>query len=227
MHLAQRVSHVRLLLVTLNDPYPTPRSALRPDAGPAASRYVPCETCKRRGWVRQRAGMTLCLICDGRGWRYRERDDTPWDAYVGLPVDEAVQLPVEPSGVRLEADGEERYGWERQRESYDRHGSYQELRRALGRLEIRRPRRAHLVRVVLVEHEPRAVTPRDVREIDLGVVGLALDMRRVRVPRWLLEERAEDRRASIAALAAEGLRAGEIARKLGIPKRVVRRRLAA
>lgn len=226
MHLAQRVSHVRLLLVTLNDPYPTPHGALRSDPGPAASRYVPCLTCRRRGWIKQRGGVTLCLVCDGRGWKVREHDEEAWDAYVNLPLAEAVQLPVEPSAPATpEIEREHTYGWERQRQSYDRYGSYAELRRALERLEARTPPRARLVRSVLVDGETRQLSANDLLEIDLGVIAIALAMRRVRVPRWLLEEHAADRRETIETLAAQGLRAGEIARKLGIQKRVVRRRL--
>src|SRR5262245_44112657 len=47
--LPERVVRVRLLLETLNDPYPTPRSALATEAGPAPSAYVPCEACQGRG----------------------------------------------------------------------------------------------------------------------------------------------------------------------------------
>src|SRR5215467_4876054 len=92
--LADRVQRVRLLLDTLDDPYPQPSTALRPDSGPAASAYVPCETCRRAGEVRVRGGWQLCLLCDGRGWRRRQAGDPEWDAYVELPVVEAAALPV-------------------------------------------------------------------------------------------------------------------------------------
>lgn len=239
--LAERVAHVRLLLITLNDPYPTPRGILTPDSGPAASRYVPCVTCHRRGEVRVRRGWVLCLICDGYGWKRRVQGEPEWDAYVELPVEEAVTMPVMPSApspqaqaaARRAAEEERRgqyrllaFGWERAIQAHDRHGSYRELRRRLDWLRERRPRRYSLIRSVLVDHEPRRVSVQDTLEIDLGVLALALRMRTVRVPPWIIERSAAaDRRETVAALATEGYSAGEIARRLGIPKETVRRRL--
>jgi hypothetical protein len=79
MQIEERVQRVVILLESLNDPYPTPRIALVPDSGPAPSRYVPCETCSRRGEVRVRGGWQLCLLCDGRGEKKRENEPA-WDA---------------------------------------------------------------------------------------------------------------------------------------------------
>jgi type IV secretory pathway VirB10-like protein len=93
--LAERVQRVRTLLETLEDPYPRPRNSLRPDSGPAASRYVPCDTCRRSGWIKRRRVLVLCLACDGQGWRRRQAGEQEWDSYLALPVTEAVQLPVE------------------------------------------------------------------------------------------------------------------------------------
>jgi hypothetical protein len=225
--LADRVQRVRLLLDTLNDPYPVPGVALRPESGPAPSAYVPCETCRRQGEVRVRGGFQLCLLCDGRGWRRRENDEEPWDAYVELPLAQANELPVPiapksepPPGV------EESYAWERDRARYDRHGSYAELRTQLSRLSLVRRRRYWLVRSVLVEHEPIQLDRRGYVEIDLGVVQLALWMRSVKVPGWLIERtRASENAETLAELASIGLSAGEIARALGLPKEAVVRKL--
>ena len=226
--LAERVQRVRLLLDTLNDPYPSLGAAIRPDSGPAPSRYVPCETCRRAGEVRVRGGYQLCLLCDGRGWRRRQAGDPEWDAYVELPVVEAAALPVPiaprapmPMGV------EESYAWERDRRRYDRHGSYQELRTQLDRLGLVRPRRYWLVRTVLVEHQGVNLdSPAAQLQLDLGVVQLALWMRVLKVPGWLIERtKADERRETLDELAAAGLRAGEIARLLGVPKETVVRRL--
>lgn len=237
--LAERTQRVRLLLETLNDPYPTPRGALRSDAGPAPSKYVPCQTCRRTGWVKQRRRYVLCLLCDGRGWKRRTAGDIPWDAYLEMPLAEAADLPREATPVSLrrvdeevaEAEGRyERlsYAWERLQAAYERHGSYAEIRRQLVWLEQVEPRRHKLVRAVLVDHEPRRLEARLERELDLGVLQIALRMKSVRVPPWLIERSAAaERRATIADLAAQGLRAGEIARVLGLPKKVVRRRLGA
>lgn len=225
--LAERVERVRLLLATLHDPYPQPRSALVPDAGPAPSRYVPCESCLRRGEVRVRSGWMLCLVCDGRGWKRRE-DEPEWDAYLELPLVEAAQLPRPTVGRRpldpeLEA---ETYGWERLLASYDKHGSYAAIRQGLSWLSEVNPNRFQLVsRVHVLRHELE-LSPAAALELELGVVMLTLRVGRVRVPPWLIERTAADeRRASVLALAADGYTPGQIARRLGLPKRVVQRKL--
>jgi hypothetical protein len=227
VELDKKVEGVRLLLGSLNDPYPTLRSALRPDSGPAASKYLPCETCHGTGAARARSGFVFCLLCDGTGQRRRRHGDPKWDAYLHLPLEDAASLPREPSVRRArepEPPGEEAYGWERQLRIQDRQGSYPELRRHLDWLRGDRPRRHYLIQVVLIEQLPREVTDRAQLEIDLGVVSLALRMRSVRVPRWLRETvpRPVD---TVAALAASGLQAGEIARMLGMTKKAVRRQL--
>ena len=241
MDLPERVAHVRLLLLTLNDPYPTPRGVLDSDSGPAASRYVPCETCRRRGWLRVRRGWILCLVCDGEGWKRRTATEPEWDSYVEMPVEEAVTLPVMPSeptqesvrAARTAMEEERRgnyrllaFGWERAVQAHERHGSYRELRRRLDWLREHRPRRYSLVRAVLIDQEPRALSAADLRDVELGVLALALRMRSVRVPPWIIERSAAaTRRESLASLAAEGYSAGEIARRLGITKETARRRL--
>jgi hypothetical protein len=225
--LQDRVARVRLLLETLNDPYPTPQGALRSDSGPAASRYVPCETCRTRGRVRSRSAFILCLICDGVGWRPREPRDVEWDAYVGLPVEEAAQLSVMGLGSRTaEPEQDPPYFWERLRSSYDRHGSYKEVRLRLDQLSRVQPRRYRLVRAVLVDKEPRRLTEPDEVHLALGVVEIALRMRSVRVPPWIIERSAAaERRSTVEALAADGYSAGEIARRTGLTKEAVRRRM--
>lgn len=226
--LAERVLRVRLLLETLNDPYPTPRGALVTDPGPGPSRYVPCETCGRRGEVRVRSGWLLCLVCDGRGWKRREREPE-WDAYVELPVVEAATLPRElgkPTPVP-EHVHEETYGWERLRRTYDRHGSYRAVRAQLDWLSLEAPLRHRLVQTVIVDHEPRVLTPESGTQLHLGVLMITQRMpRTVRVPPWLLEKSAAaEKRTTIEALAADGFTAGEIARRLGVTKESVRRKL--
>jgi len=224
--LAERVQRVRLLLDTLNDPYPTPRGALSPDAGPSPSRYVPCESCRSQGELRVRGGWQMCLLCDGLGWKRREREP-PWDSYLEMPLADAAALPQAIVALPTLVEAVESFTWERLRARYDRHGSYAELRRQLDRLSLIQPRRARLVRTVLVDHEPRALDRGAALDLDLGVVMIALAMRTVRVPGWLIERTAAEKRIeTIAGLAAIGLGPGEIARRLGIPKRTVRKRLA-
>lgn len=226
--LPERVMRVRLLLETLNDPYPTPRGALVSDPGPAPSRYVPCETCLRRGEVRTRGGWLLCLVCDGRGWKRREGEPA-WDAYVELPLVDAAELPREP-GTKLSLPDhvhEETYGWERLRRTYDRHGSYKAIRIQLDWLSLAAPLRHRLVRTVIVDHEPRVISARMGTELHLGVLMITRRMPgTVRVPPWLLEKStAAEKRNTIEALAADGYTAGQIAQRLGVTKESVRRKL--
>lgn len=226
MELVKRVEGVRLLLGSLNEPYPSLRGVLRPDSGPAPSRYVPCETCRSTGRVRGRGGYLFCLVCDGTGRKRREAGERKWDAYLGMPLEEAAQLPRElDAGKRRTPDPgeEESYGWERARRMQDRQGSYAELRLHLEWLRFAQPRRHHLVHVVLVEQLPRQVSPQAQLEVDLGVLSLALRMKNVRVPRWLREPTL--RIETVATLAAAGLQAGEIARALGMTKKAARRQL--
>jgi len=222
--LADRVQRTRLLLDTLNDPYPTPRSLLEPDAGPAASRYVPCDTCRRQGWIRKRRVEVLCLACDGRGWRRRAHDDEPWDAYLEMTLADAADLPREP-GRKTPVTTDDAYGWERLQRAYNRHGSYDELRRQLGRLARTHPGRHGLVVAVLVEHEPRRLDASTALHLELGVVTIAIRMRTVRVPSWLWERSAAAENRSVEALAALGWKPGRIAQTLGLPRERVKRTL--
>lgn len=214
MQLEERVARVGLLLASLDDAYPRPQGALKTDPGPSPSRYVPCETCRQRGEVRAAGGWKACLVCDGSGWK-RRTDEQPYDAYIGLPIEVALELPTELPRVVPEVVAVETYGWERARARQDQLGSYAELRRQLDWLSIVNPRRCHLVLV-----------RRDHPEAQLGVVAIALRMRRVKVPYWLLERDESHRRNdTIDDLAAAGMRAGEIARRLGMTKAAVRRKL--
>jgi DNA-directed RNA polymerase specialized sigma24 family protein len=100
------------------------------------------------------------------------------------------------------------------------------MRGALDWLSLQHPRRYRLVRTVLVDHEPRALDEHAHVDLDLGVLMIALRVRTVRVPPWLMERTAADeRRDAIVELAAIGLTAGEIARRTGIPRGTVRKRL--
>lgn len=222
--LERRVERVRLLLRSLNDPYPTPQGALSPDAGPAASRYVPCETCRRSGVVRARGGWLLCLVCDGTGLK-RRSDEPEYDLYLELPLEEALRLPstAAPRSRSSAESGEDRFGWERALEAHERHGSYGELRRVLEWLAEANPRRYRLVRVALIDQTGVTLSTVAQREVDLGVISIALKMRRVKVPYWLREPGHEPE--TVGSLAAAGMQAGEIARKLGMSKRAVRRKL--
>jgi hypothetical protein len=227
-NLLDRVERTRLLLTTMNDWLPTPQGALRSDSGPAASRYVPCETCRATGWIRVRRGRLLCLVCDGQGWKRREPGEVEWDAYTGLPVEQAASLPsMAVAPRRQENDAvEEAYAWERARQSQDRHGSYKEVRIRLGQLADVHRRRHRLVVVALVDKEPVSLSPWDDTEVTLGVTWIALRMRSIRVPGWIMERSAAaEKRDSIEGLVQDGYSAGEIARRTGMTKEAVRRRI--
>lgn len=224
LSLAERAQRVYLLLDTLNDPYPTPRGSIEPGSGPAPSRYVPCETCRRRGEVRLRGGWVLCLVCDGTGWKRRE-NEPPWDAYIELPLVEANELPRATSPPRVTiADGES-FAWELVRARYDRHGSYREVRRQLDWLSLVHPRRYLLVRRVVVDHEPRKLDVQAGHELRAGVVMIARRMPSVRVPGWLIERGNAQENRTIEALAAAGMTPGQIARELGLTRESVKRKL--
>jgi len=224
--LAVRVERVGLLLATMNDPYPRPRGALDTQSGPSASRYLPCETCRASGWVHRRGGWVLCLVCDGRAWK-RRQDEPQWDAYLEMPLEDAVGLPTAPPARQVDpALDASSFAWERVRATYDRHGSYRELRLWLEWLADAAPWRYRLVRTVLVDGDDLELDAAGERELRLGVLMIAVRMRTVRVPKWLLEREASNgRNQTIQSLAAEGRTAGEIARKLGIPKSTVRKYL--
>lgn len=239
--LADRVLRVRLLCDTVNDPYPVPRAAVETPSGPSPSRYVPCETCKGRGRIKLRSGTALCLVCDGLGERRRVAGDDEWDAYIGLPVVEAAQLPVEPSvttvGLLARREEEQReregdfsrsaYGWERALRLRDRHGSYRELGRALGVERVKDPRRHLLIQRVLIDHEPIVLSPAASTLLDIGVLSLAVTMRGpIRVPTWVMEQAKADRvERYVLDLVREGLPVREIARRTNLTPGAVRRRI--
>ena len=225
LSLAERAQRVWLLLDTLNDPYPTPRGSIEPGSGPSPSRYVPCETCRRRGEVRVRGGWGLCLVCDGSGWKRRGASEAPWDAYIGLPLEEASQLPRSLPSPYVASREPEWPPWAALAGRYDRHGSYRELRRHLDWLSLAHPSRYLLVRRVLVDHEPRTLQKASGRELRIGVVLIARRMRTVRVPAWLIERGNAEQNRTVEALAASGMKPGAIARELGLSTEAVKRKL--
>ena len=167
------------------------------------------------------------MVCDGRGWRRRAAGDVLWDAYVELPVEQAASMPSMPNGRGPEPDVvEESYSWERARQTHDRHGSYKEVRIRLDALSRVHVVRYRLVRTVVVDKEPVSLSPWYDTEVTLGVVWIAIRMRSIRVPPWIMERSlAAERRETVAALAADGYSAGEIARRTGMTKEAVKRKI--
>jgi len=170
----------------------------------------------------------MCLVCDGRGEKRRERHEEPWDAYVGMSVAEANELPREPPLSPRFPDEvyEQTFTWERVCQVYDRHGSYRQVRTQLDWLSVAAPVRYWLVRSVVVEHQPRELDAEMRAQLELGILMIARRIPNPRVPPWLLERSvAVTVRDSIGRLAADGFTAGEIAKRIGLPKEAVRRKL--
>jgi DNA-directed RNA polymerase specialized sigma24 family protein len=132
-----------------------------------------------------------------------------------------------PVAQRRDSDVvDDAYPWERARKAHDRHGSYKEVRIRLDQLGDVHRRRHRLVVVVLVDKEPMSLTASAAAELDLGVTWIALRMRSVRVPPWIMERSAAaEKRETVEALIADGYSAGEIARRTGMTKESVRRRI--
>lgn len=251
----ERVQAVQILLTSVLDYLPTPvtstgliaRSSL---PGPAPGKRVPCGHCRRTGMLvyRNRTQRT-CLVCDGTGWRRRRGSrnpshpeyEQPFDEYTGMPIEEEAQHPAAMSSSTRDLvldqldhaselregriDGE-RYGWERERASYDRQGSYRELRRVLALLHVEWPiGYEQIFRFYLrgLVFQPSLF---DRQLCDIAEEWVAREMRwAIRIPPWLQERAGKDRQVSVADLAKEGLTPGAIARRLRIPKAKVKRML--
>lgn len=229
------MENVRILLRTLNDIYPSPRSA-SPEtiSGPAPGHTVPCSDCLRSGRVfNSETGWKLCPVCDGRGWRRRHRGEPAFDEYTGETVLEAKRNPnpivgdVAPA-LGLDAVEVGPYAWERARAARDKSCSYPELERALSKLQIEAPNARHLITMIYFSGLDVRLTP-VVRLAEGEVVAwLAREMRgRIRIPRAEYEEQQERRRKRVMALHWEGLEDREIARALGVSMRYVDRIISA
>lgn len=240
----QRERNVRALLETINDPYQLPRH--QPvDSGPAASKRVPCETCLRTGWVTDSSRVWPCGGCGGRGWRRRRKGDQEWDEYLNMPVATA---GLKPPAREFKLDEDIRRLWfeiqklERvdepdnddllkalsSKDWLEKRGSYRELRRALAVLERRSPCVWGAVQRVYLRNVDTRSSRRFRLLEEIGVAFLAQEMRGpIRIPHAYQVDEAQRRVKGVVELAGEGMKAGEIARRLMIPKRKVQRILAA
>jgi len=242
--LEQRMRQVRVLLDTRFDYLPSVHvTDLGDRPGPAASKRVPCTYCDRTGLT----GSRHCPVCGGVGWRRRRPDDEEWDEYTETPLADA-QLGV--SGLpsvgeeiqrlttsidRIQADldaragvfdNAEQYGWEKARRSYYRNGSYAELERSLETMARALP---HL-HAVLLKTTARALPARPpAREpvaVEIGVAYVAVEMRGpIRVPKWITYERSVKQAPTVKQLAMEGMKAPQIAKRLGLSKSKVKHML--
>jgi len=171
-------------------------------------------------------------MCDGMGWRPRSRHDEPWDAYLELPVAEALELrPTDQGGASrvTEKERSEAYGWERMRLAMRKAGSYDQLERALERMRVVFPSGYRAV-------SRRYLWGLDV-EVDRGLevralIWLSHNMTSVRVPAWLSSSSSSSRngasaRDEVLRLREVGMGAGKIARRLNMPKNRVKKILRA
>lgn len=230
----------------MDDYLPGPSSMAPQDLpGPAASSRRPCDDCRGRGNL---PSGHRCPVCEGEGWRkatVREQRRDGWDEYVEAPVAEAVQPQLsagtdraaeirrlDASIARIQRTLDQKAGrdvvlpfqWEALQAHYERSGSYAELRRALGVLRAKAPdvyaavRRRYVIQIVEPTRHDRALEA-------VGVAFLASEMKHIRVPAWLEQEEGRRRNETIESLAAQGMTAGAIGRRLKLPKDRVRQAL--
>jgi len=145
----------------------------------------------------------------------------PVDAILARLADEQAEREGRLAGLA--------YGWERARAAHERRGSYRELRRSLEELHGERPGWHRLVLAKLVYQEPRLYTETAELAVALGVGWIAREMRGpVRVPHWVMERaRADAARDSILVLSRDGMSPAQIASRLGMSRKSVKRRLRA
>lgn len=222
-----KARRVRLLLESWFDYLPSPPHVqLKAPSGPVASKYVPCEPCARQGYIVYKGQRRLCFTCNGTGTRRRRVRDEEWCAYTELPLAEARALQQSAVVTRTssvtDVEREQAFAWERRKASYRRHGSYDELERALDRMRVGFPtgfyaltRRYQWGVSVDEELEKRAI------------YWLAAQMHSIRVPRWVKDTSPVHPRELVLDLASRGLGAGQIAKRLQIPKNAVKRILRA
>jgi len=226
----ERLEAIVLLLETMYDYIPRARGvdtgAL---PGPAASRRVRDETTGE--------------------WRTRRHGEPAWDEYLDMPMAEAMtpttitgsrdvaseirRLTSSIERIQLILDAHEgryeneRHGWEREREALEKAGSYAQLRTALLELERDKPElRAALAITFDPQREglPRKYGPELIALRHRALLELSERLPvRLRVPPWIQEYQSSRRLDTVEGLAAKGLGAGAIARRLRIPKKTVQR----
>jgi hypothetical protein len=171
----ERERRVVLLLESLNDYLPSPRTASGSIAaqGPSIQTNT-CGTCSGEG----RTKYGRCHTCGGEG--------------AHAPAMESYQLDAEIA--RLEEDKQARegkdrgslYGWERERRRMEKHGDYRALRRALDLLGSMAPGRVSLVRAVHVDQVPVRLSEAVKAELADVIYCLAeLMPTPIRVPSWI------------------------------------------
>ena len=249
-----RQDRIRTLLETANDYIrDTDRHELPSQPGPAPDKWAPCPTCGRTGRIltvnrstRQKR-WKLCPDCTG-GWRKAKAGDEPADPYVyeydhdptrqrnlGPPAETLTSWDRRLTAdlERLAATQAEREGrldqlpYRDPRDTLDRTGSYRQLRQLLDRMHNDEP----LLRDALVAvYEDRTPAAGKLGALEATAISW-LDQRmpkRILLPARLERERTmrAERAPSVRTLADLGLSRRQIARRLRLDLRVVKRALA-
>lgn len=252
--LEQRMRQVRALLDSRYDYLPSVHvTDLGDTPGPAKSKRAPCDHCDRTGVLAIRpkpawplASTRLCPVCDGHGWRRRRVDDEEWDEYTESPLSDvqlgAAGLPSLGESIqrltssidRIQADldaraGEfdksEQYGWEKVRRSYYRNGSYAELDRVLIVMGRESPHLRSALLLAVAHALPRDDDHQAVI-VEIGTAYVARKMRGpIRVPNWIMYERSVKQTVTVKQLALDGMKAPQIAKRLGLSKSKVKHML--
>lgn len=215
----------------------------------------PCPACTT-GSSRKSHDCQPCLLCDGTGQhRTRRKGEATIDPYTRQLVNDEETLydtalrasslrEIEAQLERMERGPEsDEYGWERDKRTYNRAGSYRNAEEVLGWLRLHYPRRHALVWSVLVCSEPVELGPAAMLELDVTLEHLASLMPDpIRVP-WWLEEGARPsspgrgrwangaaqlgRDESIRVEAGRGRSVPQLAQRFGLSKRRVQQILTA
>lgn len=222
-----RRERIRILLRTRNDYLPSLRAKATPFtvAGPAPGRKRKCPACGGTGKTRLRQ---QCPACAGK-------QTIEVDSYVGRVTSSDARKPEPMSAERREAeiqrlqssltlaagnvDPEEKYAWERARESRDRNGSYVELERALESLTpLDRDFIAWVYDSGLNVEVSRASQIREAK-----IVGLLSERMpsRIRLPRHLHEELMDDKRRRVKEMRRCGLTLPEISDRVLLSERTL------
>lgn len=148
-------------------------------------------------------GCTPCSVCGGWGWRKRRAGEEPWDGYA------RVELASGDVGEGTQGDDLERrlahttlildswqkpdsiaYGWEDRKAAMWRSGDYEQLCRALARLEVKMPGRHRLWwRHVVLDYGSKRSPGIEHELVSTTVLITNLMPDRIRVPKWLLPEK--------------------------------------
>lgn len=221
----EKAEKIRLLLLTMDERFPSPRGmelASQPGAVPTK---VPCLFCNRRGRVQTKyKRWRYCPLCEGNVWRSARVGEEAFDPYVYEHDHAPFRLRTLGDVERLGGDivlkphvrtylvppRAHAYSWESSVSPWERSGSYAELRRCLD---------------LMCQSEP-LLSP-------YSVAGLKWLVRHwrgpCRVPRWerKYERQADPGEKHIRELARMGLKKARIARETGYSLRRVKSVLAS